>query len=122
MKRTPLARKTPIARGTSQLKRSRMARGRPGKQPPERRDDAFLAHVRRQRCCMCMKPGPSHAHHPRTGAGTGIKASDSTAISLCLVCHYDLHALSGAFKSFQRAALRAWEEAKNSELREAFRE
>jgi hypothetical protein len=122
MKRTPLTRKTPMARSSSQLRRSALPRSRPGKQPPHKRDDAFLAFVRRQRCSMCSRPGPSHAHHPRIGAGVGIKPADDTAISLCLVCHHDLHALAGAFKGLQREALRAWEQAKNSELQEAFRE
>jgi hypothetical protein len=120
MKRTPITRKTPMARSSSQLRRSAMPRSRPGKQPPERADAAFLAWLRRQPCVMCANPPPSHAHHPRTGAGTSIKAPDATAISLCLVCHHDLHALAGRFRGWLREKLRTWEASCNAMLRAAY--
>lgn len=120
MKRTPLKRGKPLARSSKPMKRTRMKRGRRAVQPPERRNDAFLAFCRKQRCAMCSRPPPTHAHHPRTGAGVGIKSSDETCVSLCLSCHSDLHALCGKFKGFERATLRAWEAQKNRELREAY--
>lgn len=126
MKRSSLARKTPIARGTSQLKRSRMARSRPKGQPAHKRDDAFLAWVRRQPYCMCKKRGPNHAHHPRYGAGVGMKAADRFAISLCetviavVGCHDHRHRKTGPFKEMDREAVRDWEAAQSARLVELY--
>jgi hypothetical protein len=117
MRRTPLKRSAPLARGSSSMKRSAIKRKRPRGQPPERKDEAVLAFARRRRCACCNRPPPSHAHHPRTGAGIGIKSHDAGVIPLCLGGHSDLHSLAGAFKGWNRARLREWEARCNEILR-----
>lgn len=98
------------------LKRTPFKRKPSRGQPPDRKDDDYLAWLRRQRCRMCNGPG-GVAHHPRTGAGIGIKSPDQKAISLCSTCHSQLHALCGLFKDFKRAQLRRWEDRHSEEQR-----
>ena len=118
MKRSgPLARKTPLARASKPMARSPMRGSRPKGQPAERSDRPYLAWLRKQPCCMCSGRPPCHAHHPRTGAGVGLKSADQGAISLCAVCHHDLHALAGHFEGLPRAGLREWEELKARQRR-----
>lgn len=57
----------------------------------------FLAYVRRQRCCACEAPTPSHAAHIRIAnreigkreCGMGEKPDDRYAVPLCTGCHID---------------------------------
>lgn len=68
-------------------------------------------HAREQPCAMCHRPPPSEAHHATFGRGLGQKADDSLCIPLCLWCHRDFHAAAGRFRSMDKAARRAWQEA-----------
>jgi len=58
--------------------------------PTTSRDAQYLSWIRTLPCCMCGKNSPSEAHHSKTG-GTGIKASDYTAIPLCREHHQEWH-------------------------------
>jgi len=50
------------------------------------RDSKYLAFIRTIPCLVCRHRGVVHAHHAETG-GMGIKASDYTAIPLCVKHH-----------------------------------
>lgn len=64
---------------------------------PRVEDPAFLAYLRRQRCCACGAPPRVQAAHLRMGSlahdkrptGTGEKPSDCWATPLCQECHLD---------------------------------
>lgn len=90
---------------------------------PRVSDPAFLAFLRRQRCCSCDAPPAVQAAHLRQGApaygkretGMGEKPDDRWALPLCVVCHLDgaqaLHHVGEArflarlpFEPFARAA------------------
>ena len=74
-------------------------------------DEAYRQAVKRLPCCMCGKPPLNEAHHHRhAGAGGGQKAHDHLSMPLCLRCHHDLHALSGAFKGFTREMITEWQD------------
>jgi len=64
--------------------------------PKRERDSAHLDFVRSLPCSVCLKPGPSEAHHLLRGVprGMGRKADDRHVIPLCHECHTGLH-LSG---------------------------
>lgn len=124
MKRTPLTRKTPMARSSSKLTRSPMKRGRPGKQPPERRDDAYKAWIRAQPCCAPTSEAypepctdwpcdPNHQH----GDGKSIKTHDHTCIPLSRICHDGYEAKNGRFKGFTKQQTRDWHAAQAERLR-----
>lgn len=59
-------------------------------------DALYLAWIRTLRCSACGKSAPSEAAHTGNDGGTGIKASDYSAIPLCAHCHrvgmYSYHA------------------------------
>jgi len=57
------------------------------------RDNAYLAFIRKQPCCVTGSSGDIHAHHIRQGtvAGTGIKPSDYRAVPLSPTSHFYLH-------------------------------
>jgi hypothetical protein len=57
---------------------------------PSRRTPKYLAYIREQACCACVRGTPIEAHHfgPR---GTGIKADDYHAVPLCTRCHRHFH-------------------------------
>ena len=69
---------------------------------PRQRDEAFLAFVRKQPCCVCAKPAPSDAAHIRAAnpmlgkryCGKGEKPHDRFATPLCRECHAQQHSMA----------------------------
>lgn len=51
------------------------------------RDPLYLEWLRTLRCCACGAAPRSEAAHTGRDGGTGIKASDYSAIPLCHLCH-----------------------------------
>jgi hypothetical protein len=133
MKRTPLTRKTPMSRSSSQLRRSAMPRSRPGKQPPERADEAFKRFVRTLPCCAPMvdryptMPAdvfrcgnrPSDPHH-KHGDGKGIKTHDRTCVPLCRFHHDDAEGKRGVFSGFTKQQTRDWHDAESKRVVELY--
>lgn len=89
-------------------------------------DPTYLDWVRRQKCLAigmerhrCV--GVIQAHHAGSRVGRPVvkggdrRAHDRTAIALCVQGHTELHALSGPFASYQKAAKREWEDRKIAE-------
>jgi hypothetical protein len=80
-----------------------------------KRDPEFLALVHRLPCCARLVAGhrcegPIEADH----AGErplGRKADDDTTIPLCMLGHRERTDFSGPFRSWDRAAMRAWLDA-----------
>ncbi len=121
MKRSPLLRRTPLARGTSTLKRSWIKRKR-----PRVRDDAdpkYRAWLRRQNCAVpgCpARPCDPH-HHSLLGAGMAKKAPDRFSFSLCNGHHvHGLHKLAGFFKGWTKERLRKWQDMQCAFYREIY--
>jgi hypothetical protein len=110
LKRSPLARRTPLRSG-SQLARAPMRR-RPRRARPEFDDARYLAWVRRQPCCApgCTRRAPSDPHH-RPGAGVGARSHDHEAIPLCRADHDDVDRFAGRFRGWTRAQRQAWHTA-----------
>lgn len=84
------------------------------KKPPRRlsragSDPAYLAWVRTQ---PCKVPGCAstliHAHHAGRRPGVGLKASDITAIPLCLHHHACWHQAIGVFAGLSKLERFAW--------------
>ena len=83
---------------------------------PRVEDKAFLAFVRRQRCCVCGATPPVQAAHIRMGnltrgkrpTGIGERPSDKFSVPLCVDCHLDgpeaLHKL-GEERFWQRVGM-----------------
>ena len=55
-----------------------------------------IARVKAMPCGLCGAPGPSDAHHVRTGQGMGQRASHWLLIPLCKACHQDDEGLHGS--------------------------
>lgn len=134
MKRTGFKRReTPLARGSSSLKRSRIRKRKPRGQPAERSDREYLAWLRRQPCRMCGRPWtprlPNEAHHPRRDAdgpvGTGLKAADRLALTLCATdvpegrkgCHDHRTDKTGPFSGWSKDEVADWEREKGAAQR-----
>ena len=94
------AAKALLARHRRNLRRKRGAPIRPiafGQRRPRIRDADYLAFIRRQPCCVCGKPGPSHAAHVRAGypeagwrpTGLGEKPDDRRTLPLCAFDHLE---------------------------------
>lgn len=102
MSHTPLLRKTPMARGTSSLKRAPFKRSSPRPRkttPPKVRDTprakivptaverAHMGRVAELGCVVCLNLGhsltPAEVHHVRCFAGAGQRANDFQTIPLC---------------------------------------
>ena len=113
MKRTPLKRKTPLAR-TSRI---------PARRSTPRRRDAdvvrnphYLAWLRQQPCGVpyILKDaagpcgGPVDPEHKREGVGMGQRASDADAWACCRVHHDQRHDGRGVFATMTRAELRTF--------------
>jgi hypothetical protein len=72
---------------------------------PRVEDKAFLAYVRRQRCCVCGAPPPVQAAHIRMASpannkrqtGKGERPSDKWCTPLCRECHEVQHKMSEAW-------------------------
>lgn len=62
---------------------------------PRVRSARHLARVRLLPCCVpgcrVWRLSGCHAHHVRTGAGTGIKPDDSLVIPACFEHHMEIH-------------------------------
>lgn len=97
-----------------------------------RRDHAYLAWVRAQPCLllgiedrMYTRPpgecwGAIEAHHAGVKPGVGLKADDRTAIPLCHRHHRELEDKSGWFEGWTKAAMREYEDARISEVQNAW--
>lgn len=122
MKRSaPLRRRTPLRAQRAPLPRRR---SQPRREQPGDRDPAYLAIVRKLRCCARDLGTPCRgridAHHPRHLArGAGLKAPDDCAIPLCRWHHvFELHANAGAFKRWSKQQLRGWQDIRVREARQ----
>ncbi|SNY95544.1 DUF968 domain-containing protein [Halomonas sp. hl-4] len=95
MKRTPLARKSPLKTKTP-MARKPIKRKATRKQSTDKRwrSEQYLAFVRSLPCCMCMEK-PCDAHHViGLGwglSGMGLTAPDSFAMPLCREHHAWMH-------------------------------
>ena len=109
----PLERRTPLRRGKRlSPKRKRARRSHAVK------DEARKAFVRTLPCHArglgeytgypCL--GDIEPHHASDDRGLGQKCSDEFVIPLCHGHHRQLEDLNGAFKRFNRATLRAWQD------------
>lgn len=106
MKRTPLKRKTPLAR-TSRLP----ARRATPRRSERVEDSAYVASVHTLPCCardLSPCDGPIEADHAGKKSGMGRKADDATCIPLCRDHHGQRHAFNGPFKSWTAPTLRRW--------------
>lgn len=108
-------RRTPLARGTKQLKRSALARKtrlRQKRAKPRRssrvRDPAHLEFVRRLPCCLCNRGPRSEPHHDTEKRGMGQKADDTRTIPMCHRHHMDAQSYAGPFKGWDKYRMRAW--------------
>ena len=92
------AAKQVLARHRRELRAGRIRPPRPiavGQRRPRLKDPTHLALIRRQPCCICGKPGPSHAAHIRCGypeagwspTGMGQKPDDWRTLPLCAEHH-----------------------------------
>lgn len=103
MKRTPMkpstkpmARKTPMARGTVRMKAKKPAAAKP-KRAAREREDRHLADLCRNQPCYLLVPGvrcagevvPCHSNQLRHGKGMGIKAS-RMSVPGCCACHAEI--------------------------------
>jgi hypothetical protein len=67
---------------------------------PREHDEAYLAYIRQQRCCICGDNTTVEAAHLRVGSindgkrptGLGEKSSDKWALPLCARHHREQHA------------------------------
>ncbi len=124
MKRSPLLRRTPLARTSSLVTRSKpMRRTRlvslvKARSREQGGDPAYLAWVRTQPCCRCGARPPSHAHHEiLNGRGKSQKAPDARTLPLCARCHDDFHAVTGRFAGFTREQRRDFQDVEITRLR-----
>ncbi len=71
-------------------------------------DPAYLAFVRAQPCAVghCHPGGVPHHTGPK---GLSQRSHDHDAIPMCDQHHKERHALSGFFKGWKKAHLKAWE-------------
>jgi AhpD family alkylhydroperoxidase len=103
MKRSPLARKTPLARGTATLTRTAIKPGK-GKARPKVPDGARREAFRRsgRQCIVCRRRGQLQAHHVLpVREWPELAALAANMVGVCAGCH-DAH---------ERAARRIrWEE------------
>lgn len=131
--RTPLRRKTRLKARRSRIagqfdKKARLParRATARRRPPEYIDKPYLAYLR-LRPCRVTWIGPHHGgdpHHARhdergNSIGSGMK-NDRRAISLCRICHGCIDELSGPFKGWTRAKVRAWVDAQIADQRAQF--
>lgn len=64
-------------------------------------DEAYLAWIRHQRCCVEFCPAKDiEAHHDPFRKGMGQRNHDHTAIPLCRRHHRQFHDVSGHFKGW----------------------
>lgn len=105
MKRTTLARKTPLKAGSKVLPRralqqvgegmpkrpTTMKRRSPKPSDAKNRSAAWLAMVRSiPNCQHCGKLRPIQAAHQNQGKGIGMKVPDCLTAALCDTCHFEI--------------------------------
>ena len=56
---------------------------------------AYIGRIKELPCGVCQQPGPSDAHHVRTGQGMSQRAGDYCTIPLCKPCHQGKNGLHG---------------------------
>ncbi len=56
---------------------------------------AYMHRVKELPCGVCRAPGPSEAHHVRTGQGMSQRAGNYCTIPLCIPCHRGPNGLHG---------------------------
>lgn len=88
MKRTPLKRGTPLARG--QRIKPRNAKRRTSEFARCYHSKAYLRHLKAMPCYACGQVGETDAAHGQTG-GMGYKAGWETLLPLCRRCHTKQH-------------------------------
>lgn len=93
-----MLRRTPMKRGTSQLKRSGPIKAKRKARPKIDGID-YLALCRGQHCYLMLPRVrfhdietvvPAHSNQGRHGKGYGIKASDLYTVPACYACHYEI--------------------------------
>jgi hypothetical protein len=89
--------------------------------------NAYIQWVRKQPCCVCGMPGPSHAHHhtngptfapdsPRPEKSIGVKrgksqkADDWYTLPVCHKCHRKLHDFAGKFREYNGTQRDVWQD------------
>lgn len=97
MRTSTLKRKTPMRRGTRELRRTPFRKSKPKARPGH--DKSMLAACRGEQCYLAI-PGvcrgdvatvvPCHANWSAYGKGMGIKANDEFTVPGCMHCHREL--------------------------------
>lgn len=101
MKRSPLKRKTQLAR--SPMKKRR-------RKPREGDDPAHLAWVRTLPCVVSLGcGGVVQAHHSTAGRGLSQKAPDWESMPLCAKHHREFHDARGYFGGWDKRWRRDWQ-------------
>lgn len=122
MKRTPLQRRTPLARGASTLRRTDMKRTPmkrvPRKVRPDKDDSAYIEFIRALACCApgCRAQPRSDAHH-KTGAGLALREHDHKTMPLCRRDHESVDLLVGRFDGWSREQRAEWQDGMICTLR-----
>ena len=106
MKRTAIARRTPLTRA------SRMpARRATPRRSDVVRDPDYVSAVHGLPCCATdLSPcgGLIEADHAGKKSGMGRKADDTTCIPLCRDHHSERHRFAGPFRAWTAPVMRAW--------------
>lgn len=91
MKRSPLIRKTPMKRGTTELRRTPMRKAKPKARPGH--DKTMLTACGGERCYLAI-PGVCRGDvatvvpaHRNEGKGMGLKVADALSVPGCFHCH-----------------------------------
>ena len=93
-----MLRRTPMKRGTSQLKRTGPIKAKRKARPKIDGID-YLALCRGQPCYLMLPRVtfhdietvvPAHSNQSRHGKGMGIKANDNFSVPACYACHYQI--------------------------------
>lgn len=58
-------------------------------------EKAHMNRVKEMACAVCGQPGPSDAHHIRTGQGMSQRAGNFLVIPLCKGCHQGKNGIHG---------------------------
>ena len=114
MRRTPLARTTPLRPGTKGLKRGGPPRRKTGVKPRNAKRLARLRAVqfaeqaaicRELACAFCGHPPPSVPHHVvRRGMG-GTGGTDADTVPCCDDCHREIHQHGDSARPVEHGAL-----------------
>ena len=55
----------------------------------------YMRSIKELPCAVCGQPGPSEAHHVRTGHGMSQRAGNYCTVPLCVPCHRGPNGLHG---------------------------